>query len=136
MNNAPPVRGVVLGHGSMAGGMVDAVRRISGVSDKALVPISNDGKSPEALKEELTGHFGGGPLVVFTDLPSGSCAVTASICCRESVQEVVILGVNLPMLLDFVFHRDLPLEELVPRLVEKGKASIKGLPVFSGREDE
>jgi mannose/fructose-specific phosphotransferase system component IIA len=38
-----------------------------------------------------------------------------------------VCGVNLPILLDFVFNRHLPLDELVPRLVEKGKGSIKPL---------
>jgi mannose/fructose-specific phosphotransferase system component IIA len=41
-------------------------------------------------------------------------------------ETAVVCGVNLPMLLDFVFHRDLPLPELVDRLVSKGKASITG----------
>jgi mannose/fructose-specific phosphotransferase system component IIA len=36
----------------------------------------------------------------------------------------VVAGVNLPMLLEFVFHDDLPLEELVQRVQEKGRASI------------
>jgi mannose/fructose-specific phosphotransferase system component IIA len=36
--------------------------------------------------------------------------------------------VNLPILLDFVFHRDMPLDELVPRLVGKGRDGIRELP--------
>jgi hypothetical protein len=32
------------------------------------------------------------------------------------------------MLLDFVFHRDLPLDALSARLVEKGKEGIRSLP--------
>ncbi len=45
-------------------------------------------------------------------------------CCRDSLRRVVVCGVNLPMLLDFVFNRDAPLEELAVRLVEKGRAAI------------
>jgi hypothetical protein len=37
--------------------------------------------------------------------------------------------VNLPILLDFVFHRDLPVKELVPRLIEKGRAGIRTIPL-------
>ena len=39
----------------------------------------------------------------------------------------MVCGVNLPILLDFVFHRDMPLDELVPRLLEKGRSGIRPL---------
>jgi mannose/fructose-specific phosphotransferase system component IIA len=132
MNEGRLVQGVILAHGAMAEGLVDAVARISGVAEGALVSVSNDGKSPEMLQEEVTGFIGKGPVIIFTDLPSGSCAVTARICCRENGEEAVISGVNLPILLDFAFHRNLSLEELVPRLLEKGKGSIESTPDFSG----
>ena len=130
MNDPRPVQGIVLAHGAMAEGLVDAVRRISGLADGVLVPVSNTGKSPDALQEEISGLLEPGPTLIFTDLPSGSCAVTAHICCREDGEEAVISGVNLPILLDFVFNRDLPLEELVPRLIGKGRGSINGVPDF------
>jgi mannose/fructose-specific phosphotransferase system component IIA len=126
------VKGLVLAHGAMAEGLVDAVSRIAGVADGVLTCLSNDGKSPEMLQEEVGKFIGKGPIIIFTDLPSGSCAVTARLCCRENGEEAVISGVNLPILLDFVFHRDLPLEALVPRLLEKGKGSVKSTPDFSG----
>ncbi|MBT8396724.1 MAG: hypothetical protein HKO65_18965 [Gemmatimonadetes bacterium] len=134
MSDPTKVRGVVLAHGTMAQGLVDAVARISGVNDDALVAISNDGKSPEALQAELVAFLGQGPVVVFTDLPSGSCAVTARICCQPGGEEAIISGVNLPVLLDFVFHRELPLEELVPRLLARGRDGITSVPDFAGGE--
>ncbi len=133
MNKESSIQGVVLAHGAMAEGMVDAVARISGVGEEALRAVTNDGKSPEALHAEVTELLGRGPVIVFTDLPSGSCAVTAQICCREGTDAAVVFGVNLPILLDFVFHRDLPLEELVPRLMEKGKGSVQSVPDYSGK---
>ena len=56
--------------------------------------------------------MGGEPAVVFVDMPSGSClfavlqpaAASAPTC-------AVVTGVNLAMLLDFVFHRDLAPDE-------------------------
>jgi len=125
-----------LSHGGMAKGLLDAVARISGVREEALRAISNEGKSPEALHAEVDDLLGKGPVIIFTDLPSGSCAVTARICCREGADEAVVFGVNLPILLDFVFHRDLPLEELVPRLLEKGRESIQSAPDLSGNLSE
>ena len=118
------VRGVVLAHGPMARAMVDAGRRIAGDTADAQVPLSNDQKSPDGLKEELDRTLGDGSVVVFTDLQSGSCGMAALATCRDAGRRLVVCGVNLPMLLDFVFHRDLPLDELADRLVERGKASI------------
>ncbi len=136
MNKKRSVQGVVLAHGGMAKGLVGAVTRISGVGEEALRAVSNDGKSPEALHSEVDDLLGRGPVIIFADLPSGSCAITARICCREGVEEAVIFGVNLPILLDFVFHRDLPLEELVPRLLEKGRESIQCAPDLPGSPSE
>lgn len=126
------IRGIVLGHGAMAAGLVDAVARISGISDDTLIAVTNDGKSPEALKQELDAILDRGPTVVFADLPSGSCALTARVCCRDHPEEAVVFGVNLPMLLDFVFHRDMELKELVPRLLRKGRDSLTSVPDFDG----
>lgn len=130
MNDGTMVQGVLLAHAGMAEGLVDAVLQISGAPAGSLVPLSNEGKSPDALHEELTRVLKEGPAILFTDLPSGSCAITARVCCRNESRQVVIFGVNLPMLLDFVFHRDLPLEELVPRLLEKGRVSLMSFPEY------
>ena len=117
-------RGVVVGHGAMAMGMVDAVRRIAGIEEDALVALSNDGKGPDALRDELTRIVGAGTVVVFTDMHAGSCAVAARVTCRSGGRRAVVCGVNLPMLIEFAFHRSAPLGELVPRLVEQGRSSI------------
>ena len=117
-------RGVVVGHGAMAIGMVDAVRRIAVIEEDALVALSNEGKGPDALRDELTRIVRGGPVVVFTDMHAGSCAVAARVACRSGGRRAVVCGVNLPMLIEFAFHRDDPLGELVPRLVEQGRSSI------------
>lgn len=118
------VRGVVVAHGPMARAMVDAVRRIAGDRADTLVPLSNDGKGPAELCEELESLLGEGEAVVFTDLLAGSCGMAAMSSCRDRARRVVVAGVNLPMLLEFVFHTDLPLEELAGRVQERGRASI------------
>ena len=120
------VRGVVVAHGELADGLVSAVRQIAGATPEALVGISNIGPGREELcqciRDALVGHRN----VVFTDLPGGSCHLAAMIVTRELPKVPVITGVNLPMLLDFVFNRGLELEELVPRLTEKGRVAIVG----------
>src|SRR5215210_2624274 len=99
-------RGIVVGHGSMATGMVDAVKRIAGIPEDVLVAVSNEGKGPDALRDELCRLTGAGTVVVFTDMHAGSCAMAARVACRGQGASAVICGVNLPMLLDFVFHRE------------------------------
>lgn len=123
---AEPVRGVVVAHGELADGLVSAVRQIAGVTPEALVGIPNIGLGREELCQRTREALAGSRNLVFTDLPGGSCHLAAMIVTRELPDVPVITGVNLPMLLDFVFNRRLELEELVPRLTEKGRAAIVG----------
>ncbi|HEX7239444.1 MAG TPA: hypothetical protein VF263_04185 [Longimicrobiaceae bacterium] len=120
------VRGLVVAHSSLAQGLVAAVRQISGAGEDVLSPLTNEGKGPEALIEAVNREIGDAPAMIFTDLPSGSCAFAARKLCISRPDTGLICGVNLAMLLDFVFHRELPLPQLVERLVEKGRAGISG----------
>lgn len=124
MSEPTAARGIVVGHGEVAGALVAAVRRIAGDAADALTPLSNDGKGPDVLRAEIDALAGDGPAVVFVDLRSGSCGMAALHCCRNQARRALVGGVNLPMLLDFVFHRELPLGELADRLVAKGRAAI------------
>lgn len=117
-------RGIVLAHGEMAQGMVDAVRHIAGRGGECLVAVSNLGLSPDAIAEEIRRNAGPGPTIVFTDLQSGSCGFAARRCLKDGQQIVVLSGVNLPMLLEFVMRRELPLEQMIPFLLAKGRAAI------------
>ncbi len=119
------VRGVLLSHGKLAEGMVDAVRRITDLDDGVLVAMSNEGQNPQGLAEQVNVLVGSAPVVVFTDLGTGSCALTAQLTCRDKGRRAVVFGMNLPMLLEFVFHRELSLSELVPRLLTKGREGVK-----------
>lgn len=120
------VRGLVVSHASLAEGLVQSVRQIAGVDGDVLRAVSNEGCGPEALQNAVQAQTGDGPVIVFTDMPSGSCAFAARRLTVDRPGTAVVCGVNLPMLLDFVFHRELPLPELVDRLVNKGKAAITG----------
>jgi mannose/fructose-specific phosphotransferase system component IIA len=121
----------------MSQGMVDAVVKITGAPDDVLVPVSNDGKGPEALVAEVAAVAAGapGPVVIFTDMGQGSCALAARFVCRDPGNRIVLFGTNLPMLLDFVFHRDLPLDELEGRLLARGRAGICALEREVARAD-
>ena len=120
-------RGVVITHGTLGQGLIDAVARIAGGDTDALVAVSNADCSPDDLQRRIGEAMGehAGPLVLFTDLGAGSCTLAARLTCRERGSVPVVTGVNLPMLLDFVFHRDLPVEELAERLCDKGRDGVR-----------
>jgi mannose/fructose-specific phosphotransferase system component IIA len=93
-----------------------------------LVPLSNKGLSPQTLAEEVRRRVGDGPTILFTDLQSGSCGMAARLLARDLSNLVVLSGVNLPILLEFVMLRHLPIDELVPRLLAKGRAGMGCAP--------
>jgi mannose/fructose-specific phosphotransferase system component IIA len=128
----PGVRGVLVTHGSMCFGMVDAVRKITGAPQDALLPLSNEAKGPDELLQAVDDVAGPGPTIIFTDLQTGSCAIAARFACRDPVGRRVVFGTNLPMLLDFVFHRHLPLDPLVERLLQKGREAVRSLDPQAG----
>ena len=128
MSNGPTVRGVLLGHGGMPEGMVDAVRHITGCDADALIAVSNRGKSPDGMAAEVTRLLGDEPGIIFTDLQSGSCGFVARRLTLGAPNLVVISGVNLPLLIDFAMNRGEPLDALVPRLLSRGRAAIDCAP--------
>jgi len=119
----PPLRGVVAAHGELATGLVRAVEEISGITG-ALVPVSNAGCDRDQLEHRIAEAMGDGPGVVFVDMPSGSCLFAALHDLRGWTDVRVVTGVNLAMLLDFVFHRELSVEAAVARAVETGARAI------------
>jgi mannose/fructose-specific phosphotransferase system component IIA len=118
------VLGVLVGHGKLAEGMLDAVSQITG-SREGLIALDNEGLTPEALEQRLEALSSDGPSVVFVDLPSGSCAFAARRLKLRQPRMAVVCGVNLPLLLDFVFHRSLPLAEIIERLQSRVGVSIE-----------
>jgi mannose/fructose-specific phosphotransferase system component IIA len=122
--NERPLRGVVVGHGALAHGLISAVRRIAGTEEDVLVGLSNEGLGPDGIRERVDEVLGDGPGIVFADLREGSCGLAGRRCCQGRVDRVLVTGVNLPMLLDFVMQRHLPLPELAERLVQRGQAAV------------
>lgn len=128
MSDGRDTIGIIVAHGELAHGLVDAVRQIVGEGADALIPLSNRGLSPDAIAAKIVELAGGRRTVIFTDLQSGSCAFAARRLCQQYSALVVVSGVNLPMLLDFVLHRDMAVAELVPRVLDKGRMAIGSSP--------
>lgn len=121
------VRGLIISHSSLGEGMVAAVRKISGADEETLAAISNEGCGPDLLVERIRERVGDSQVVLFTDLSGGSCSFAARKVAALRPGTGLVSGVNLPLLLEFVFHRELPLDELVDRLVDSGRAGITGM---------
>ncbi|WP_420616775.1 PTS sugar transporter subunit IIA [Candidatus Palauibacter sp.] len=121
------VRGVVVAHAELARALVSAVESISGVRG-ALRAVSNEGLGPDELAEIIGEAAGEAETILFVDLAGGSCGLAGLQHVRESRGCAWVAGVNLPMLLDFVFHREMPIATLVPRLVRKGQAGLRAHP--------
>lgn len=130
-NEAKLVRGIVVAHAGLAEALVDSVRSIAAPAEDALVAVSNVGLGPDAIGEAIQGAMGPEPTIVFSDLPTGSCGIAARRIGQDREAYAMVCGVNLPILLDFVTHRDMPLQELIERLVERGHRSIAAVPATS-----
>lgn len=121
-----PLVGIVLAHAAVAQALVAAVREIAG-EGHGLIPVSNTDCDRAAVLARLEEAVGGRPAVIFTDMPGGSCAFSAGAFARQRPELRVVTGVNLAMLLDFVFHRELPPADAAARAVETGRASVGGM---------
>ena len=118
------LRGIIVSHAAVAQALVAAVRAITGIED-ALTAVSNEGCGTEALAERLREAVGDGPAVLFVDLPGGSCMTSSTRYARQHADIAVVTGVNLAMLLDFVFHRNVSPEEAARRAVDAGAKAIR-----------
>src|SRR4051794_9642842 len=118
------LQGVVVCHGSIAVSLVDAAESISGVKG-ALAAVSNTGCDRGTLEERIVAAVDGRPTIVFVDMASGSCLIAALARLRAEHHVKVVTGVNLAMLLDFLFHRSLAPEEAATRAADAGGRAIR-----------
>jgi mannose/fructose-specific phosphotransferase system component IIA len=119
-----PLTGVVVCHRDLAAALIGAAEEIAGVRG-ALVPVSNTGCDRGQLEERVRDAISGRPAVVFVDMPSGSCLLATLHRLRGAPDVAVVTGVNLAMLLDFLFHRELGPAEAAERAVQTGSRAIR-----------
>ena len=117
-------RAIVVGHGEFAGGLVSAVGQICGLADK-LVVLSMMGMTPEDIEGAIRGELARtGAKVIFTDLPAGSATLAARRIVHDDPDLILVSGVNLATLLDFVFNTSVSPTEAARSAAERGKASL------------
>ena len=90
-----------------------------------LIPVSNTGCDRDTLEQRVTEAVDGRRAVVFVDLASGSCLFAALRRLQAQPGVKVVTGVNLAMLVDFVFHLSLSPEEAASRAAAAGERAIR-----------
>lgn len=118
------LRGIVVCHGSLAAALVEAAEQITGLKNM-LTPVSNSGCDRGSLEERISAAVGERPAVVFVDMAAGSCLIAVLRRLRERPDVRIVTGVNLAMLVDFLFHRTLPPDEAAAHAAASGGNAIK-----------
>ncbi len=115
-------------HGSLAEGFIDAVSRIMG-RQEALEAQSNEGLSLDGLTEQV-GHWlraQQGPTVILVDFPGSSCFRAAMLATRATgLPATIVTGVNLGMLLSFLGKRStIDAGEIADTLIRDGHRAMQ-----------
>lgn len=121
-----PLKGIVLTHAGLSDSLVRAVFEITG-DDESLIAVSNVGLGHDRLCDLVAELTLDSPTVVFVDLPGGSCLQAVITATRRRADVALVSGVNLPMLLDFVFNRHVTATEAAERATSVGTLAIKAI---------
>jgi len=117
-------RAIVAGHGDFAQGLVSAVEVITGRGAQ-LIPVAVPGLCAEDIEKLIREKMKeSGVKVIFTDLQAGSCTMAARRILRGADDALLIAGVNLPTLLDFVFADQMAVVDAARHAAERGRGAI------------
>ena len=116
-------RAIIVGHGEFSSGLASAVEQITGMGNR-FISISNTGMAPGDIEQTLRSHLASGVTVIFTDLPAGSATIAARRVARDTPDLVLVSGVNLATLLDFVCSSAHTAAEAAKSAAERGRASL------------
>lgn len=114
-------------HGDLGAALLRAAERVYGPIDGIDV-LSNEGQSRDSLEIQIGERVAAWPNggLVFTDFWGGSCHICGASAARGRDEVVILTGVNLPMLFDYLHNRDkFGNLELAERLRTKGQESIR-----------
>jgi len=120
---------LVVTHGTLAQALVKTAELIIGKQKKVRAVVIKRFEGLEDLEKKIAGEVAslntGRGVLVLTDMSGGStCLVSLALAKKYSL--AVVTGVNLPMLLEAVLHRDRhALKELAGLVVAKGRQSIE-----------
>ncbi len=123
----PRVPALIVTHADLGQALVRAAESVVGPFPDVTL-LSNEGLSradlEDAIEASVHGWTGGGLLL--TDFWGGSCHTCGASAARRHGEVVIVTGVNLPLLLDYLHNRDrLAAGPLAERLQQKGRDSIR-----------
>jgi PTS system mannose-specific IIA component len=114
-------------HADLGAALLRAAQQIYGpVEDVAFLSNADLSRADlERAIDERVAQWPAGGLVL-TDFPGGSCQQCGLLAARDHAQVVVVTGINLPALLDYLHNRDrYPVSELAERLGKKAQDSVR-----------
>ncbi|HEY3215409.1 MAG TPA: hypothetical protein VGK93_02850 [Candidatus Eisenbacteria bacterium] len=122
-----PVPALLVMHADLAAALLRAASQVYGPVEGVEV-LSNDGQSRDQLEQQIARRVerwtDGG--LVLTDFWGGSCHLSGMAAARGHGDIVIVTGLNLPTLVDYLHNRDqYPPLELAERLRAKGRDSIR-----------
>lgn len=119
--------GLVVAHGDLAHGLISALERVAGPQD-GLWGLSNDDRAGAGLAQAIEATLGeraaGREAVLFSDLDGGSCGQACRRLLSRGVVRAVFHGVNLPMLVEFVFLQERPFQDMVDAMIAKSRQAV------------
>ncbi|MGH7741440.1 MAG: PTS sugar transporter subunit IIA [Candidatus Eiseniibacteriota bacterium] len=124
---ATRVPALLVMHADLASALLRAAEQVAGPVEGVSV-LSNEGLSGVELERRIgdaVSAWSAGGLL-FTDFWGGSCHICGSAAVRGHGEIALITGINLPVLIDYLYNRDrYTVDELAERLSRKGQESIR-----------
>ena len=114
-------------HADLGAALLRAAQQIYGpVADVEFLSNSELSRTDleHAIRERVSGWTHGG--LVLTDFPGGSCQQCGLLAARGNTEILVVTGMNLPGLLDYLHNREqYPVAELAERLMTRARDSVR-----------
>ncbi|MFW5941711.1 MAG: PTS sugar transporter subunit IIA [Chloroflexota bacterium] len=132
---------LIVTHGKMASGLLNAVEMIIGKHENVAALELTEQDQVEAFKQRieqaLDGVQGEDGAIVFVDMLGATPFNLSARVALERDDVEVITGVNLPLLLEIIMQREhTPFEQLVAMAQEVGADSIKILSQSLAAQDD
>lgn len=120
---------VLVAHGTIAECLMDGIQGILG-KQTGWITVSNKGMGLKELNEAVShavARLGKEyEVIIFSDMPGGSCHHACQEFLHGGSGTRVITGLNLMMLLEFFVKRDhASIDELIDLIIDRGRDSIR-----------